>query len=113
MDKGQINSAKHADLLDSNQLYAEIYRSQLVEDATAQTTPKPWSLLVSLCKSQAAFSDQGGESDGTRNTGKVVQVANSVAGDASTGYPRPRPHGSSNAKESKAYDGRPWKDNTK
>lgn len=41
MDKGQIVACgKHADLLDSNPLYAEIYRSQLVEDATAQTTPE-------------------------------------------------------------------------
>lgn len=42
LDKGQIVArGKHADLLDSNPLYAEIYRSQLVEDATAQTDPEP------------------------------------------------------------------------
>ena len=39
LDKGQIVArGKHADLLESNPLYAEIYRSQLVEDATATTT---------------------------------------------------------------------------
>ena len=42
LDKGQIVArGKHADLLESNSLYAEIYRSQLVEDATAQTDPEP------------------------------------------------------------------------
>lgn len=37
LDKGQIVArGKHADLLESNPLYAEIYRSQLVEDAAPQ-----------------------------------------------------------------------------
>ena len=41
LDKGQIVArGKHADLLDSNPLYAEIYRSQLVEDATSTTNPE-------------------------------------------------------------------------
>ena len=35
LDQGRIVArGKHADLLESNPLYAEIYRSQLVEDAT-------------------------------------------------------------------------------
>lgn len=39
MDKGQIVArGKHNDLLESNPLYAEIYRSQLVEDAAPATT---------------------------------------------------------------------------
>jgi hypothetical protein len=38
LDKGQIVArGKHADLLESNPLYAEIYRSQLVEDAAPAT----------------------------------------------------------------------------
>lgn len=38
LDKGQIVArGKHADLLESNPLYAEIYRSQLVEDAAVDT----------------------------------------------------------------------------
>ncbi|MBX3014402.1 MAG: ABC transporter ATP-binding protein [Caldilineaceae bacterium] len=39
LDKGQVVArGKHADLLESNALYAEIYRSQLVEDAAPSTT---------------------------------------------------------------------------
>lgn len=42
LDKGQIVArGKHADLLDSNSLYAEIYRSQLVEDAAPSTDTEP------------------------------------------------------------------------
>jgi ATP-binding cassette subfamily B protein len=38
LDKGQVVArGKHADLLESNPLYAEIYRSQLVEDAAPAT----------------------------------------------------------------------------
>lgn len=36
-----ICRGKHADLLDSNPLYAEIYRSQLVEDAAPSTDTAP------------------------------------------------------------------------
>ena len=38
LDKGQVVArGKHADLLESNPIYAEIYRSQLVEDAAPAT----------------------------------------------------------------------------
>lgn len=47
LDKGQIVArGKHVDLLDSNPLYAEIYRSQLVEDATATTNAETMALTV-------------------------------------------------------------------
>jgi ATP-binding cassette, subfamily B, multidrug efflux pump len=42
LDKGQIVArGNHADLLESNALYAEIYRSQLVEDAAPVTEAEP------------------------------------------------------------------------
>ncbi len=42
LDKGKIVArGKHNDLLETNPLYAEIYRSQLVEDATPQSADAP------------------------------------------------------------------------
>jgi len=42
LDKGAIvASGKHADLLEDSPIYAEIYRSQLVADAQAETAPEP------------------------------------------------------------------------
>jgi ATP-binding cassette, subfamily B, multidrug efflux pump len=42
MDKGQIVAhGKHSDLLETNPLYAEIYRSQLVEDAAPDLNREP------------------------------------------------------------------------
>jgi len=42
LDKGQVVArGRHAELLETNPLYAEIYRSQLVEDATPVTAAEP------------------------------------------------------------------------
>jgi ATP-binding cassette subfamily B protein len=40
LDKGRIAaSGNHEELLDSSEIYAEIYSSQLVEDAALETEP--------------------------------------------------------------------------
>ncbi|MCE7983608.1 MAG: ABC transporter ATP-binding protein [Caldilinea sp. CFX5] len=52
LDKGQVVArGKHADLLETNPLYAEIYRSQLVEDAAPATAEDVTAAAV-----QPAFS---------------------------------------------------------
>ncbi len=41
LDRGQIvGQGKHADLLETNEIYAEIYSSQLVEDISPETEPE-------------------------------------------------------------------------
>ncbi len=75
LDKGSIVArGKHADLLESNPIYAEIYRSQLVEDATGDETAGDETAGDETAGDETAGEEDGAEHNDAAASGIVRET---------------------------------------